>query len=220
MKRSPLTLSSFKYRPGRRSQQGFTLIEVLVAVTIIAITIATVYGVFASVSTAKNKLDAASEIYQSARVVFDRFGRELHGAYLSSSNRSSIFQGGKTPDGDLYLELSTTTASPLSSQGKGFALIKYTLVEDTEAEDGSKVILRTEQPLFQRESDSAPTAMRLVKGIRLMTLRYYADAGWHDSWDSKTSGMPEMVEMEIRFQDGENADIPFLSAFTIPEKSQ
>lgn len=202
------------------SESGFTLIEILISITIVALVLATVYGVFSGVSAAKNRLDQDSETYHKARVIFERFGKELHGAYLSKANKDSIFKGAKTETDNFTFELSTTSASPLSSTGTGFALVSYTVTEDSEADDGSKVILRSEKPLLSKEETNNSRLMRLAPGIEFFNMRFYADGSWNDSWDSTSSGLPEMVEIELKIKDATGNEIPFLSAFRLPEMSR
>lgn len=221
MKRSLLTRLFFEDSSrNHAAQRGFTLIEILVSISIVAITLATVYGVFSSVSSAKDRLDRDSETYHKARVIYDRFGRELHGAYLSSSNKDTILKGEKDTLDNVSFELSTTAASPLSSAGTGFALVSYTVSEDAEADDGSKVLLRTERPLLSENDPERLRSMRLAPGIEYFNMRFYDGSAWQDSWDSSSNGLPEIVEIELRIKDAKGQEIPFLSAFRLPEMSR
>lgn len=215
MKRWPLIHLSSEKMPRRRSA-GFTLIEILVAISIIAILMSAIYGIFTSVSVTKDRLDADSEAYHRARVIFDRLGREIRGAYVNPDNDSTLFRGGETSEGGTFLELSTTAVSPLSSEGTGFALVRYALEDDREADDGSKVLLRMERPLLAGENINEQTAMRLAPGISVFRVRFYRDAAWHDNWDAATDGLPALVEVSLVTADGNDQDVPFLTAFDLP----
>jgi general secretion pathway protein J len=216
MNRWKSTPSSSERRHSGTSN-GFTLVEILVAISIIAILMSSIYGIFTSISTTKDRLDTDSEAYHRARVIFDRLGREIRGAYYTPKNDATLFRGGETSDGTIFLELSTTAVSPLSSEGTGFALVRYTLEEDREADDGSKVMLRSERALLtQTEAREEPTAMRLAPGISAFSVRFYADAAWHESWDAAANGLPVMVEVSLRTSDRNGEEIPFLTAFELP----
>jgi general secretion pathway protein J len=199
-----------------RNAAGFTLIEVLVVITIIAIVLSSLYGIFASVSGAKDRLDDDSETYHLARVIFDRLGRELHSAYYRSDTDESLFRGGEE-DGNFYLEFSTAAVSPLSIEGTGFAIVEYVLEEDDESDSGGLVLMRTEQSmLWANSSDAEPTALRLAPGITSMTARFYGSDQWQDSWDATTSGLPERIELELFVSNSRGVEVPFLTTFSLP----
>jgi general secretion pathway protein J len=201
----------------RRSESGFTLIEVLVVIGIMAIVLSSIYGIFAAVSQTKDRLDNDSESYHRARVVFERLGRELHSAYYRTDHDECLFVGTITDEDLFTLEFSTSAVSPLSIEGTAFVVIKYVLEEDLEAEDGGFVLLRTESPLLSSErEDSDSLALRFVSGIKSMSLRYYGSGEWQSSWDAAADGLPERVEVEFHVNDSQGRDVPFLTTFTLP----
>ena len=65
--------SSSRYRL-LAARQGFTLVEILVAISILAIVLPTVYGVFSVVTGHRERLAVESEIFQQSRILFGRFG--------------------------------------------------------------------------------------------------------------------------------------------------
>ncbi len=205
----------FKRSP--RSEKGFTLVEVLVAISILAILLTSVYGIFSSVSLARERLDADSAEYHRARVLFDRLGRELRGAYFQISNQNLVFTGLKTDDGSFDLELTTSAVSPLSQTGSGIARVHYLLVEDQEDAADGLVLMRSEHPVHESTDEEAAGMMRLVPGIEAMSLRYYANGQWQTTWQGRTSGLPELVEIELQLRTGREEPIYFISAFEVPE---
>jgi len=206
----------------RRQQGGFTLVEILIAVTIMALTMTAVYGIFTTLSAGKQRLDRDSAIYHSARVVYDRLGKELHAAYLSNANSDSQFNASQTEQNLAAFELdfSTTTVSPLLQSSHGFAKLSYRLQQDREADDGSYVLLRRELPLDADTNDTTTTAMRLVAGVADLSLRFYNGSAWSNDWHSDSDGLPQRVEIALVLKDARQREISFLSAFQLPEKSQ
>ena len=193
--------------------KGFTLIEVLLAVTITAILLVTIYGVFTSVSSAKNRIETEGEGYHQARVIFDRIGREIRGAYYLKGNAKTSFRGGLDEERNPFLLLSTTATTPQGERQEGVAVVRYRLRKDAEIE-GNKVLTRSEAPLV--EEDKAPREYRLATGIEALQLRFSDGDNWQESWDSDSlNAVPKMVEvaLEIRL---DSTAVPFRSIFEVP----
>jgi general secretion pathway protein J len=197
----------------KSTQKGFTLIEVLLAVTITAILLVTVYGVFTSVSSARNRIEAEGEGYHLARVIFDRIGREIRGAYYLKGNKDTVFKGGIDEQRNPFLFLSTTATTPQGERQEGIALVRYRLGPDEQAE-GKKVLTRSEEPLVQ--GTQAPREYRLAPGIEAMRLRFSDGGTWQESWDSDSlNAAPKMVEVALEIRLG-GAVVPFRSIFEVP----
>ncbi len=194
----------------KSDQTGFTLIEVMVAVTILSLLLFTIYGVFSSVSTTKQRLEADGEGYHQARVIFDRMGREIRSAYTNRQNPDTIFSGGINEDGNPFLTLSTTAWTPQGGGGTGISLVHYELRDDTEF-PGQKVLIRNESPLFGKE-DLEIRDYRLAVGIEAMTLAFYTDGQWTDQW---LEGLPEMVQVGLAAKVN-GREVPFVTTFEVP----
>jgi general secretion pathway protein J len=215
---SSLTLHPLYFKTPRPAERGFTLIEILVAISILAIVLSSVYGIFTSVSGARERLDADSADYHRARVVFDRLGRELRGAYFQSSNPDLVFAGGADSPSVLEFELTTTAVTPISQTGSGIANVRYLLTEDAEEGREGLVLMRRERPVHEPASpNDTSDMMRLVPGVEAMSLRFFHDGRWQTRWDGATSGLPELVEISLQFLGREKDGVRFVSAFDVPD---
>lgn len=202
------------------NERGFTLVEVLVAVTITALLLTTIYGVFTSVSTAKERVEGSGEGYHQARVLFDRIGRELRGAYvLLPAKPKTRFHGGLTEEQYPYLELSTTAATPQGGSRGGIAVVRYELRPDEEAQrvergkEIPQVLLRREYNLFDPEGEDRP-AHRLATGIRDLRFRFYDGSEWLEEWEGKND-LPKMVELTMSIPI-EGEPVPFRTSIEVP----
>lgn len=197
---------------------GFTLLEILVAISIVAIVLTTVYGVFTSVSGAKERLEADGETYQRVRVIFDRLGRELRGACpIGGPQQHGVFRTGTEADGTPFLEITTSATAQLGLRQTGIALIRYTLVSDAEEPSG-KVLYRSEQSaLVNDETLRAIGPMRLAAGIEQMEWRFLAEDQWRSELDASRDGLPLQVELTLTMVDGRGKKLPFRSAFELPD---
>lgn len=197
--------------------KGFTLVEILVAVTILAIVLTSVYGIFGSVSAAKTRLDRDSTDYHRARIVFDRFSRELHGTYYRGGDEATFFRGGRDDNGETFLELTTTAATPLSAIGTGIAEVRYRLVADEELSNDLQVLLRGEQPMQSSLLVHDDRMMRLAPGIERMTVRFYSAGQWHNDWDADQKGLPQLVEITMIISQEGARQVPFSTTFEISD---
>lgn len=200
-----------------KNKNGFTLVEVMVAVTIIALLLTSVYGVFTSAAGAKQRLEAEGEGYHQARVLFDRMGRELRGAYYQPAKQGVRLIGGKTLDDFPYLELTTTAATPYGGRRGGIAVVRYELRPDPEAEPGddTRVLMRDEYSMFE-QPDAEREGYRLATGIGEMTVRFHRNGQWQEEWNAaREGGLPQMVEITLSMV-LEGFEVPFRSSFEIP----
>lgn len=216
MSRSPSPPSSSD--PGRSRAAGFTLIEVLVAVTMAATVLAAVYGIFASVSNAKSRLETDVEAYHQARVVFDRLGREIRGAVPTGGpGGKGVFRGGRDSQLYPYLELTTTAVAQQVEGTTGIALVRYDLDVDTES-PGERVLVlqRSEQSVLQETAGSSRSGrLRMVKGIEELDIRFLDKNGWGNEWDSSKTDLPALVEVAMTITDRAGRTHRFLSAFEL-----
>jgi len=191
---------------------------VLVAVSIAAVVLTAIYGVFASVSSAKTRLEADSEAYHRARIIFDRLGREIRGAApIGGTDGKGVFRAGRDGAGNPFLELTTTAVAQQGEAATGIALISYSLAEDRERSTGKAVLLRSERSVLQSQTtpDSAGL-MRLAPGIEQLQLRFFSGSDWRDDWDAKRDGLPALVELSLAMIDAEGRSHRFASAFELP----
>lgn len=196
---------------------GFTLVEVLVAISMAAIVLTAIYGVFTSVSAAKTRLDADSEVYHSARVIFDRLGREIRGAAPAGGpNGKGVFQGGRDVRGYPFLELTTTAVAQQGEASTGIALIRYSLAEDRERPKSGSVLQRSERSALQGATAAELAGLlRLAAGIEELQLRFFSGSDWREEWDAGLDGLPAMVELSLAMLDSEGRSHRFASAFEL-----
>ena len=218
MRESMLPLSSSNL-PQRRGIRGFTLIEVLVAISLLAIVLTSVYGIFNSVNATKLRLDSDSAEYHLARVVFDRLGRELHGTYYRRGDQTTLFRGGVNAQGEPFLELTTTAVTPLSATGTGIAEVRYRLAADSESNESSQVLLRSERPRQSATLAVDDRMMRLAPDIASLSLRFYTNGSWKNEWDARQDGLPQLVEIALVVGHDEQRQTPFMTTFDIPDVS-
>ncbi len=86
-----MTAETDNSRPARRvDPRGFTLAEILIAVFILALVMATILGTFTGVVSSAREAETRSELYQTGRVLMDLITTDIRCLYPQT-------RGGKTP---------------------------------------------------------------------------------------------------------------------------
>lgn len=75
-------IHSEKFEGSDHNQSGLTLLEILIAVTILTILLAAIYGTYTSSVEAMQLARYNSRVYQSARIVFDRMIKDLESSII------------------------------------------------------------------------------------------------------------------------------------------
>jgi len=178
----------------RGGARGFTLVEVLLAILIGSLVLTTIYGIFSSVSAARNRLELEGEAYHQVRIFFDRVGGELRSLYTTQGGNPSHFDSGQTPEGETFFEYDTVLVSPLLKQRGGISRVRY---EVRSNDDETATIYRSEQAVL---AGLAPSdALPFIAGVKDFQLRYYRNGQWLTQWTSGSSP-PEMLEISFELQ--------------------
>ncbi len=192
----------------RCDQRGFTLIEVLLAVLIGSLLLTAIYGVFGSVSSAKQQLEQEGEAYHQVRIFFDRIGGELSSLRLAPAGKQPTLTSAKTFEGESAVEFNTELGSPFLQQKGGLSRVRYEL----RREEQGATLYRSEQVLL---ADLAPSeALPFVEGLKGFQIRYFRQGTWQEKWTGNR--LPELLEITLELEVAGRI-IPFRSSFVLPE---
>ncbi len=189
------------------TSRGFTLIEILLAILIGSLVLTSIYGVFSSVSNARNRLETEGNLYHQARIFFDRIGGELSSMRSSSLGKQAIFSSGKDPSGETFLEFNTGLGSPGLQKYGGVARVRYEIRQSDESID----LLRSEQSLLADLAASEP--LLFIAGLKTFRLRYFSQGSWRDDWSDNNP--PQSVEITLELEIDQRL-ITFRSSFVLP----
>ncbi len=190
----------------RDTSRGFTLIEVLLSILIGTLVLTSIYGIFSSVSNARNRFEAEGDLYHQARIFFDRVGGELGSLRLSPLGGEAVFSSGNTSVGDFFLEFNTELVSPLLQKYGGISRVRY----EVRQEEDAAILFRSEQILLADMAASEP--LQFIEGLKTFQVRYFRQGRWQDSWSGTTP--PQMVEITLELKI-EDRLIPFRSSFVL-----
>ncbi len=187
-------------RPGRRGRTGFTLIEVVLAMTALALVATICYGAFHLGIRAVEHGEVAVVAAQRLRVATDVLIRQLKSAaaYCARNEDDEIFphfQGTAT-------SLSFVTADKLEGGG-GLARVIYRLEEDPPR------LMLEETGFFSPDSlgrdpvdKPGDHAVAILEGFRTLKFEYLmndgADTEWRPAWDGHAEEMmPSAVRVVV-----------------------
>ncbi len=209
-------------RGGVRAVSGFTLIEVLLAVAILAVIMTVIYGSFWTAQKNVEQAEAVRDDTDMARTLLAKITDDLTNAYVNrnmiatstTTNKPvnlTIFYSSKEEVGDgeekvRHDSLALTTLSNFPRPGSKETELVEVGYFFREKPDGSGYTL------FRREKrdigpDSPPleggVAYEITDRVDELRFRYYTGISWRDDWDTRTMGaLPQLVEVALTLDSG------------------
>ncbi|MEK6765889.1 MAG: prepilin-type N-terminal cleavage/methylation domain-containing protein [Planctomycetota bacterium] len=180
-----------------RNNAAFTIIELIVAITLASMIILITAMIFKQASSAFSESDARNEVYQNVRAAFDVIKRDISGATLNANRE--WFKG----------ELNTITflSSTSNNNDQPITLIKYFLQSNTlnKSENTDTAFLNAGMSAF----GTATTTGIMGFNVSSLQFRYYdmSEASWANTWDcpgTNTAILPDAVEVKMTVSDMRN----------------
>lgn len=228
------------------ARRGFTLLEIMIATTILAIIMVTVYGVVGRALYAKNHSEDRADLYASGREAVLKIADELEGALPPTAGRNIGFVGitgtDRAPTDSVQFDAVVHRLYGATETRGGRALVSYSLdpIKDTP----NLFALRRQEQLLTEPApqegvngdtadnpDAAPPAPEVsaayvldqVAGLRFRYLNPQTGE-WVDSWDTTVEpppgqppiGLPGAVEVTLFLADEEGGVHDFGTIVDVP----
>lgn len=209
----------------RNRYQGFTLLELLLAISIFAIVVSMVYGAYNLTFKVIENSQTHAKYGARARVTLERFTEDLESFHMGTSG---FLNGESETVGEFRADnLSFTSTSHLvfdkNELPVGYATISYTVEEQ---EDSGLLSLYRADVGFRPGVEAVDDkGFLLCDGLREVAFTYFDENGDEsEDWESdqkKSSGnasIPAMVQLRIGFanDEAEDATIFFSTGIAIP----
>lgn len=191
--------------------KGFTLLEVLIAVAIMAGIVTVIYTSFSTASRNVAQAEARRDESDLARTLLTKLSNDITNAYYNQSMKETFFYGKKSseeldaPRFDTIALTTLTNWRKPNSKETDLWEVGYRF-EETPEKHGI-MLIRKEKREFG--TDNTPleggmdyTLTERVKGLRL---RYYNGLMWSDDWDNRSQRslqLPKAVEITLVLDDG------------------
>jgi prepilin-type N-terminal cleavage/methylation domain-containing protein len=115
--------------PGRPSAEGFTLLEVLLAMMIAGILLTTVYGAVSRTLASKQTAEERAELYASGREAVLKMADEIEGALHPEAGGTNFFIGSGGGAGNSFVQFITMDRGGYGASGmrSGRIMVEYFL---------------------------------------------------------------------------------------------
>jgi len=198
---------------GISRNRGFTLLEVLIAVVLLGILTAALYGSYFGVIQARERASAGMESRRELGATLDLIRREVSSALFNSSDKRLRFV---VEDRDNFgahsSTLELTSLAPPSGQTNrsesGIVAVTYRIAE----KDKKQTLTRQERDLFSEEGTlPAYPQMELISAF---LVECYDGSKWVKSWDTAINGaLPKSVRVTVQVEEeGKPVSFTMLSA--------
>jgi len=200
-------------------RRGFTLLEVMIAVAVLAMIGALTWQSFDGAYALKQRVEAAEERDQSVRGALDRMVREVSMTFLSEHYDHKRFRERPTffklKDGrrEAILTVTSFAHQRLHADAKESdqAIFEYKLERD---ESGRSSLYRRVKPQIDEEPERGGEKAVLAEDVLRFSVQAWdpKDREWRDEWDSnspqRTGGalIPPRVRIAITVNDEQGTE--------------
>jgi type II secretion system protein J len=188
--------------------QGFTLLEILVAVFILAMVMTLAYGVFDWIRKASARITEGRPRDRAVRVVLDRIERELSGAILLRRREGVdplahpwvFYAEDRVIEDQEADRVRFITQTPLRGagemSGRGVRIVSYGMEL---GENGLPTLLRSEEEMtdqLEKRIDLSE-AQVVAEDVAAFSLRYVGEGGVRDEWDSTSVETDNLLPLSV-----------------------
>jgi len=202
---------NFKFLILNSRREGFTLLEVLLSLTLLTIILGVVYSSFFTIQRAIERFTGVSLKYQEARTALDLMRREIEGALLKNPMSPSQDNNDKTTfiieDRDIFGKTTSRLhLTAFSFKGRGINTISYFVQE----KDGRFTLIKAELPASASLIDKSLTEFisdkryisEIIEGIDGFTVETLYNNEWIKTWNTEQTGkLPDVVRVSIELDD-------------------
>ncbi len=231
------TTVSFKKRCniGVHALEGFSLLEVMLVVGILAIVLSLVYGAFDGMAKTQKSQTGLNERYHQGRSAIERISREVQSAFLSDHQsistfqpmRMTIFKGNDRSHFD-RLDFTSFAHLRLTSNTHESDQSELGYFGSRNPKNNTMDLVRRESSIIDNLPEKDGVVYVLAENVEEFNLRYY-DAitdTWLDSWDSSQTSdqlgrIPQMIHVKLVLKQDETSGklITFQTKISLSIKS-
>ena len=182
-----------------RQDKGFTLIEVLISLTLLTIVLGAGYSSFFSVHRATERFEGVSLKYHETRIALDIMRREIEGAVLKNQSAGSgpkNITSFNIRDRDIFgRKASVLDLTAFTFRGGKVDTISYFVRENK----GKLELVKNVTPAI---SGKGVYSVGMIEGIEGFSVDILFNNIWVGTWSSSDTGrLPDVIRLNIEFDD-------------------
>lgn len=190
----------------RFGRRGFTMIEILVAVGLLAVMTAIIYQAYRITIRAQTETDKLQERYHTARVALMHMTREISMAFLSKhinadeGRSKTLFDGGREKLTFTYLGHQRRVKDVKESdQG----VVEYYVRSCKDSARPGKCLFRRGKPIVDADPEKGGTVDVLAEGVKSLKFEYWdrEKEDWKSEWEVSSDDFEvapgQMLDEEI-----------------------
>ena len=207
-----------------KPQSGFTLIEVMLALALMAFVTSILWGTMAQTAKVKKRVEEAQDRTHTVRVALMRMSREIEMAFVSfeatgTQERRTMFSGSSHNDFD-ELRFSWFGHQRLRADAPegDTALVTYFFEPDPDDSTLTDLLRRETRRLEAKDPKLIPGETYLLcPAISRLKFAYYdyKQKDWREEWDTTTADgmqyLPTQVRISLTVFDERGVPITFIS---------
>lgn len=229
-----------------RHQSAFTLVELLLSVTILGLVLTITYSSLTSIINMKNILEQRREVRQEANAILIRIAREMQIANTSSPVLPPCNNTSNIPPGNLFMEGQSSQGGtnqrhdqiryvafnagqyvPNETLNSRLVQIRYLLIETPpeyrRGDEQTWSLVREETPRISDYPQACQQAVRFPLSYNVTRLQFdYYDHNnqqWLNQWGDRpeTRGLPDIVRITVGFLTRSGKEEVFTTSVALSE---
>jgi type II secretion system protein J len=190
------------------NENGFTLLEILIAASIMSALFVGLYLTFFSVTGSRARIDETLEHSRQVRRFMDVMSTEVRSSFYKSTSERTRFEGafserrGRAKSRVAFTWFSYPLASSAKRPASELMAVSYSLEGLTPETNNNGVLYKTRWNPY--EDEESGYRAEVMEGVESFLLTYYTGKEWVKSWDaSKEKRLPRAVKIELALRGDE-----------------
>ncbi len=203
-----------------QTSQGFTLLELLIAIAIFAVVASLLYTAYTGTYRNIDAAESQAEIYQMARIALDRIIDDLESANIPDESNPDFFLGkddvtdARNTDSLRFISRAHISLNDMSTNSGNAKIGYYVKKKEEESEEPVFTLYRSDVLENLEWPEDETGGLVLCEGLYSINFTYYDQEGEkYDYWDSSNDmfkrRMPSLVSIMIEFYNKTDPESPF-----------